>query len=146
MLIGDFRTLPQGMAGHPMESRGQGTMGMLPGMNTTCRKGGDGGGPSKGFGCSLVLKCLRPAISAFVGAECGRLTVNAVEKVVKTWGGILMEKEVTCSFPTTSIKIPTLLCASLNPPTEARGKGKGWLLTIRAEILCSKHLSVQLHL
>ena len=51
-------------------------MGMLPGISTTSRKTGDGGGPSKGFGCSLVLKCLSPGISAFLGADCGRLTVN----------------------------------------------------------------------
>lgn len=70
--------------------------------------------PSKGFGHSLVLKCLSPAIPAFLGAECGRLTVEEVENGVKTWGDILkMQKEVSCLFPATSIKTLTLLCASL---------------------------------
>lgn len=89
-------------------------MGKLPGMSATSRKRGNGGSPSKGFGCSLVLICHSPGISAFLGAEYGRLAVKGVQNSVKTWGDILkMQKEVSCSFPATSIKILTLLCASL---------------------------------
>jgi len=46
-------------------------MGMLPGMNATSRKRGDGGGTSKGLGSSLVLKHLSSSISAFLDAEYG---------------------------------------------------------------------------
>lgn len=47
---------------HPGE-QGTGDNGDLSGMNDTSRKRGDGEGPSKGFGCSLVLKRLSPGIS-----------------------------------------------------------------------------------
>lgn len=57
----------------------QETVGMLPAMNTTSRKRGDGGAPFKRSGCSLVPKSPSLGISAFLGAEVGRGTAEGEE-------------------------------------------------------------------
>lgn len=90
-----------------MGSRGQGTVGMSPGVNAAFRKR-DGGGPSKRFGCSSML------FQSVLDAECGRLAIKEVENGVKPWGDTLkMQEAVSCSLPAASAKMLTLLCASL---------------------------------
>lgn len=53
-------------------------------------------------------------------------------------GRYIENTEVSCLYKCKDTS--HAVCTSLNPPAEARGKGKGWLLTISTGILCSRHL------
>lgn len=121
LLIQQPQEAAPGLGERPL--REQEMVGMLPAMNTTSRKRGDGGAPCKRSGCYFVLKSPSLGISAFLGAECGRATAEGEEQVVKSWEKILTLQKSSCLFPAVSIRILTLQCASLKIHLQ---KPEGW--------------------